>query len=401
MTTCTTCAHGPTPCAIGKRPDLTGACVLHREPQTDEEREAVAARVNDSEIPAVVAGCPSDEQPTVAGDDRGVVPSSGGLSISAADGPSQPPPVAGSEEPTEVGQAAESRPAPGAGSIAERNATRSVSDLVPEGIPDGVHPDVPAHVYHGPEWADLVSSSTLKRWHKGPAFGLHDEDVSGSAVDIGTAVHALVEGDDGAIEVVKVASRRGKAWTEAVADLAPGRVALTRNEWEAVQRTHDAVMANPIARRVIERAQHELTCVWSDPVVRAKARMDLYDGRVGLLADLKTTSDMRLLSRDRRVRGNLVGDRSWHLQLAWYRQGAMVNGLDVRHAWIIGVTTKPPHVCEIIALTDQQLDVGAQRWREALDEMLLHRSNPDAWTGPSRGENGEPGILGCELAPWA
>lgn len=202
---------------------------------------------------------------------------------------------------------------------------------------------------------DAVNFSTLKAMADSPAayrYRCEHEREDSTTMLFGRAVHcAVLEPDRFPLDYVvwDGGTRRGKAWDE-FADVNAARSILKADEYAAVLRCRDAVMANEQAARILgaHNAQREVVITWTDAAtgVDCKARLDhLAD----FVTDLKTTSTV-----DAHDFGRRAATMHLHAQLAFYTRAAESIRHDVGLPHIIaveqggccdvGVFRLPPHV---------------------------------------------------------
>jgi hypothetical protein len=126
-----------------------------------------------------------------------------------------------------------------------------------------------------------------------------------AALRLGTAIHmALLEPDRFASTYVihpKIDRRRNEgkaAWAELEVEKAanPDKLWLPEDEHQQLIAMRDAVLASPLARKIIEACERVEQCHrWKDRIfgsgLEMKARLDLSSDRSPLVVDLKSTED--------------------------------------------------------------------------------------------------------------
>ena len=70
----------------------------------------------------------------------------------------------------------------------------------------------------------------------------------------------------------------------------------------------------------------------------------------------------------------------YHSQLAWYRNGAAQNGLDVDGCFTIAVETKPPHCVTVMQMTENALRIGEKRYSAWMERLKICEA-ADEWPG--------------------
>ncbi|UYL88352.1 RecE-like exonuclease [Arthrobacter phage EvePickles] len=156
----------------------------------------------------------------------------------------------------------------------------------------GIYADITNADYHADEALGSTSLKTLAT--RTPAHWKWEREhpVHKDVYDIGTVTHSLIlEHDETGVEVIDVADKRGKAWTEpADAAKAAGKIPLKTSEWEQVKAMRDSVMNHPVAKIAFTNHRAEESVFWKeDDGLILKCRPDSW--LPGLLVDLKTTTN--------------------------------------------------------------------------------------------------------------
>lgn len=179
---------------------------------------------------------------------------------------------------------------------------------------------MPDEVYHArPELSssqarDLLKSPHIYKYKKGKT------QKPTPAMIVGTATHTKVLGVGAQVitypEEHLTPSRavstkaETRAWIEE--QESAGRVLLTASDMRRVDAMAEAVLAEPEARKILERVEKREVSIFNQVQgVDVRARFDLYDGLLG--ADLKTAADASPAGFNR-----IVGQRGYHIQEAWY-----------------------------------------------------------------------------------
>lgn len=189
--------------------------------------------------------------------------------------------------------------------------------------------------------------------------------------------------------------RAGKEWT-AFCEAHQDETILTTEEYAQCLGIRDSVHAHPEIAPLLVGGEAEIPLVWTAEVsgvpVPLKARLDYArtDPAPGVLLDLKTTTKG---IGDHEV-ANLIAYRSWHAQLAHYRNGLVTaRGVspDVR-CGIIAVESEPPHDCALWWLDEDTMYRGEQLIAWLLKRLVECRA-ADKWEGahPKSGTIGLPG----------
>jgi len=245
------------------------------------------------------------------------------------------------------------------------------------GLDPGLYPDLPEAVYFGD--TDSLSASSMKLILKSPAqyhYRLTHPEEPKAHFDVGHAAHAKVLGAGAPIAVIDVKDKRGKAWTEpAEAARAEGKTPVTTAEAEATDAMAEAVLAHPIARRVLTGGESEVSAFWHDEEygVTRRARFDHVN--VPVIGDLKTTRDA-----DPKWLPKVVCDYGYDVSAAQYLDVARGLGLDVTAFALVFVGKEPPHEVVVAELDAEFLDRGERLCRAALERFRDCRES-GVWPG--------------------
>lgn len=197
------------------------------------------------------------------------------------------------------------------------------------------------------------------------------------AMRLGTIVHGLVLGGDGA-PVIYEGERRGKAWKDFEAAHA-GREIVTSNEVARAVPVADAVMADRVAGPLLraEGARREETLSWSMDGLPCQGTPDSFDPETGVLLDLKTCADA-----SPRKFASHAWSYSYHAQLAWYANALTLAGHTVRECLLVAVETSAPFGVTVHRMSPRALEEGTRAWR-AWWEQLRICITADQWPGYS------------------
>lgn len=226
--------------------------------------------------------------------------------------------------------------------------------------------DMPNEEYHR---LPHISKSGLDRVAISPAHYRFAEPRQPSrAMEIGTAIHtALLEPDRFAAEYVllkEVTDRRASAYREAVKVYGSERV-LVGPEADRVAGMQAAVMAQPAARDILERAGHrEASLICADPEtgVTVRVRYDLLTD-CGMVLDLKKTRDARPAKFSRSI-----FNYRYHVQAAFYSDSWFwATGERLKSFRILAVEDLLPHAVKIYTLDQTAIDDGRRLYREDLN----------------------------------
>lgn len=248
----------------------------------------------------------------------------------------------------------------------------------------GIFPNMPMAAYHA---LDAASNSRLCRLRRSPAHlkaYLDTPSVDTLAMKIGRAVHTAIlepfdftanfsiadqceatkKGDGQRCANPGVIFRAESGWLCGVhgKGLASdeSRIVLTVEQMATCTRARDAVMAHPIAAKLIAGLQDvELSVVWEDAEtgVTCKARYDGYVSNLvgGAIIDIKTCMDASPREFERSIFA-----RGYDLQGAHYLAGANALDIPAEHFLHIAVE-KEVAVAAVYRLKDDVVAAGRAR----------------------------------------
>ena len=234
----------------------------------------------------------------------------------------------------------------------------------------GLYPGVPMGEYLA--WPGASKSRLWTMHERSPAHARYEMDHPSEPTEaqrIGTATHmAVLQPDLFTASYVRApeGDRRTKAVREkwaALMESHQGVDVLKPSEYDLCLRLRDAVLAHPIARRVVE-GQAEASATWEDPEtgVLCRGRFDLLSDRAPAVVDLKTARDASPAAFER-----AIYTHGYHVQGAMYLAGACALGLPQTESFIILALEKiPPYCIAVYDLEAAALAVGAEQLRRLL-----------------------------------
>lgn len=261
--------------------------------------------------------------------------------------------------------------------------------------------DVPDAEYHSDRLS--LSASGAKTLLRSPAKFKWEQDHPRKPKkewDFGHVAHELLLGKGAGIFVLdpavhglnkdgspSKAPAQTAAWKEATElARASGMVPVSRDVYEAAQAMTAAVRADPLAGPLFEDGDAEVSAYATDPETGVRLRCR-FDWRVGNRADYVTIVDLKTTTDAEPAEfGRLAGKFGYHLAAAWYSWIA-AEAYDVpidRVSFIlVAVEKEPPHLVSVTKWGADDLAVGMELRREAID--LYHRCATDdewpAWPG--------------------
>jgi hypothetical protein len=164
-------------------------------------------------------------------------------------------------------------------------------------------------------------------------------------------------------------------WEDLLPLLVGDRLVLKQADWDMGQAVLAALAGNERAARALSGGVAEETLVWHDTAtgLAMKARMDYYREDLGVIFDIKTTTDARpsAVSRD-------IFKYGYHKSAAHYLQGAKALGMPADNfAWIF-IEKEAPYAIGLYFCSPDCLQMGREDMaRHALDYADCEQSN--AW----------------------
>ncbi len=271
----------------------------------------------------------------------------------------------------------------------------------------GLFSGIPLSRYHGPKICagPSVSSSGLRKivsesaahfyaeWSENPGR-LEPKDTK--AFIIGRATHHLLLGERWFARsfVIRPETVQGYAWNgnrlECKGWLAEqkqlGRTVLTADDVEKIKGMATALGRHPLVVAGILRGQIERSIIWQDKKTGlwVKSRPDAIPTGSGDFSDLKTCQSVQWydLQKD-------LNNFGYHAQGAIVRMAAQqVLGIDYKDFTfsLVCVEKEPPYCPRVIQLKDDDLDLGEQQNRKALD-LIANCIKTNDWPGPGDHED--------------
>jgi hypothetical protein len=167
-------------------------------------------------------------------------------------------------------------------------------------------------------------------------------------------------------EVLSNGARRGKAYTDWVADNADKSI-ITAADWWRLQRIIRNVTRHPAASAILE-ATTDMQAAFRHVDAAGHLRKGLADGVTpDYLWDFKTTSsDWKQLWRS-------CVDYGYLWQAAWYVDAAMACGWDHHSLKFVFAQTSKPHGVRVFTLPEELVEQAREQIRVTLDQIRLRR----------------------------
>ena len=236
--------------------------------------------------------------------------------------------------------------------------------------------DYHAHPAIGSSSVKSVYVKSLLHWHKGQ----HKESP---AMDIGTAVHAMILEPEKKLIVCGPESRRGKAWTEAKEKAERnGMTLLTQPDYEMCVTIAKSTMANPDASVLLNDRTAVKECsifnIDPDTGLELKVRPDLFIANRRLILDVKTTKDA---SPYRGGFEKQVFQLGYHIQGAFYSYVCGLEGIVTDQFSFLAVEKEPPYAVQIHTLAPEVLEFGLCQVKETLRQIKKAKEEAIYTTG--------------------
>lgn len=252
------------------------------------------------------------------------------------------------------------------------------------------------------EAINAVNWSTLKHLGKSPAHYLEaikNRSGDSDARRRGRITHvAVFEPERLARDVVVYPDvRNGKKW-DAFTEKHMGKEIVTPRMWEVANTIAMAARSNPVAAKYLAggKAEHAVEWTFEPPPLEhferwsmaCKGRLD-FVADCGAIVDLKSTKDASPSGFGREVMRY-----EYHAQAAFYVDGyAAATGRELPFIFI-AVEASAPHVVQTYRVTEEQLDLGRERYRDLLALLNVCRQSAN-WPGYAETE------MELTLPAWA
>ena len=219
----------------------------------------------------------------------------------------------------------------------------------------GIYAGISNADYHADPALGSTSLKTLAT--RTPAHYQFDKahPKTSDAFDLGTVAHSLIlEGDESGVQVIDVAEKKGKVWTEP-ADQArsEGKIPLKMSEWVQVKAMRDSVMAHPVAGPLFTGHRPEWSVFWEEDGLTLKCRPDAW--QPGMLIDLKTARDA-----NPNEFGKTAHEYGYHQSAAHYIDGVKAaTGEELPFHFVL-VEKTAPYLVSVVELDIEAINLGRQ-----------------------------------------
>ena len=257
----------------------------------------------------------------------------------------------------------------------------------------GIHPDIPAEVYHADPAPEpslsagiahrLISQSPLHAWTRHPRLNPAHQEQERGILDFGSAAHALLLQGLDICEVIEAPDWRTAAAREARdAARKSGLIPLLRKDWDRMVELCETVKRQiaqlDVAPLPFHDGQPEQTLIWKEPNgVWCRARVDWLHSAGDVIDDAKSTGTSAspfVWSRNR-----LFADGK-DIQAVFYRRGLKaLTGIDATWRFIV-FETEPPYALSVISLAPTAIELAERKVDRAL-ELWKRCLESDTWPG--------------------
>ena len=170
----------------------------------------------------------------------------------------------------------------------------------------------------------------------------------------------------------------------------PDREVARSDEFDTAEKVATAVLLDPLAREVIKATKYEVTvrCEWQTVALQCRGRLDCYGD--GIIADIKTTTDV---SPDKF--GRVAANLHYTSKLALYRQFVTCVTGEICAVKVIAAETKPPYDVVVYDIPEIVLD-NAMAGVEKIMQDIPGCIKSGKWPGVAGGE-----VMDFPVPNWA
>jgi hypothetical protein len=180
--------------------------------------------------------------------------------------------------------------------------------------------------------------------------------------DLGHAAHRVALGAGAELEVIDAANYLTKAAKEAKAAAhAANKIPVLAHEYAQVRQMHAALLAHPLANRLLSRGAAEVSLRWTDVHfgITCRALVDYINPGLCTLVDYKTCESARLDDLTRSVVRYGYDVQDW-----WYSDGAVTLNLfggELPAFVFVAQEKTPPYLVRVFDLDDEFIARGRAR----------------------------------------
>ena len=135
---------------------------------------------------------------------------------------------------------------------------------------------------------------------------------------------------------------------------------LTQEQYESSLLIRDNIHAHPSASFLLDCELKELSVTWIDEAtgLLCKGRFDALSNDGTIIADIKSCRDASKIAFSKQIY-----DYGYHMQAAYYIQGARAHDIPAEHFVIIAVEKAPPYEMAVYDIHAEAVDAGTQALR--------------------------------------
>lgn len=225
---------------------------------------------------------------------------------------------------------------------------------------------------------DLINQSPKKYWYK-YLSGDYNEKPSKALIE-GRAFHEFIlEPEKFAQNFVIMPEFKGKGsqfarenWIEENSH----KDFITSDQYKMILGMNESVFKHPKLKQLLSSGSPEETWLWTDQFtgVECKARSD-WRSDMDMFVDLKSTEDASVVGFSK----SILKFR-YHVQEAFYTDGARENGFNPKAFIFAAVEKSPPYLVKLHVISDEFQDFGRECYRE---NLIKYKECKDSgvWTG--------------------
>ncbi|MGG7049092.1 MULTISPECIES: PD-(D/E)XK nuclease-like domain-containing protein [unclassified Campylobacter] len=197
---------------------------------------------------------------------------------------------------------------------------------------------------------------------------------------LGSVVHKLVLepldfGNEFAIEpTCDKRTKDGKAQHEQFMQNLGDKTPISAELLATAEQIANSVNSMPETAPFLQDGKAEQAYFSEIDEVAVKCKPDFYNEKLGLIVDLKTTSDASAVGF-----AKSVASFNYHIQAAFYTDVMASLGREVNKFLFIAVETKAPFMVGFYELDEVALDLGRKRYQELLELYKFCSGNNEWW----------------------
>lgn len=223
---------------------------------------------------------------------------------------------------------------------------------------------------------DAISASLLKRVYNKEFYEVLNkvENSKNDAMKFGSLVHCMVlEPDEfnnryAVMQELNLRTKEGKESKNLFELENKDKEIITQDELTKAQNCLKS-LENAKLLKIFKRGLKEQVALFKVQDLDCKSKIDFFDEKNGLLIDLKTTckSGDEFLKDCKKFHYNL--------QMAFYHDGLVQLGKEIKKVLIIGLQNKAPFKITIAELEQDELEVGRDKYNLAI--KILNKIKSD------------------------